>query len=237
MTAAALKPMGLPPEALAAFAATFARAGIDVIKDDQGLSDQPYCRFADRVRAVTEALDRVAQETGRAPLYAPFLAPVPRDLPARLELLADLGVRAVMVSPMLAGAGLLAELAREEGLAILAHPSWGGTTRIAPALLFGRIFRLLGADASIFPHAGGRFAWSEATCRDVADRLREPWHGLAPALPVPAGGMSLERIPELVRFYGRDVMLLVGGNLYLAGERLEERARAFARAVAGEEVR
>ncbi len=232
LTAAALKPMGLAPETLAGFAAAFARAGIDVIKDDQGLVDQEACRFEDRVRAVTRALERVADETGRKALYAPYLSGSPRELPARLELLAGLDVRAVMVSPMLAGAGLLHDLAREGRLAILAHPSWAGAARVAPALLLGRIFRLLGADASIFPHAGGRFAWTAATCRALADRLREPWHGLAPALPVPAGGMTLERIPELVRFYGRDVMLLVGGSLYLAGDRLEERAREFARAVA-----
>ncbi len=238
LTAAALKPMGLSPEALADFAATFARAGIDLVKDDQGLVDQETCRFEDRVRAVTRALDRVADETGRRPVYAPYLAGSPRELPARIELLARLGIRAVMVSPMLAGVGLLADLAREGRLVILAHPSWGGAGRVAPELLLGRLFRLLGADASIFPHAGGRFAWREETCRAIADRLREPWHGLAPALPVPAGGMTLDRIPELLRFYGRDVMLLVGGSLYLAEDRLEERARAFVRAVteASEEV-
>ncbi len=152
--------------------------------------------------------------------------------PRRRDLLRDLGIRAVRVSPMLAGVGLLHELAREGRLAILAHPSWGGVGRVAPEILLGRIFRLLGADASIFPHAGGRFAWSRETCRSLAARLREPWHGLAPALPVPAGGMTLERIPELVRFYGRDVMLLLGGSLYLAGRHLEERARTFVDAVA-----
>ena len=232
LTAAALKPMGLSAEALAGFAATFARAGIDVIKDDQGLVDQETCRFEERVRAVSRALDRVADETGRRPVYAPYLAGSPRELPPRIELLATLGIRAVMVSPMLTGVGLLSDLAREGRFAILAHPSWGGAGRVAPELLLGRLFRLLGADASIFPHAGGRFAWSEETCGALAGRLREPWHGLAPALPVPAGGMTLDRIPELVRFYGRDVMLLVGGSLYLAGARLGERVREFAEAVA-----
>ncbi len=232
LTAAALKPMGLSAEALAGFAAVFARAGIDVIKDDQGLLDQATCRFEDRVRAVTRAVEREAERTGRRAVYVPYLAGSPGQLPRRLDLLRDLGIRAVMVSPMLAGVGLLHELAREGRLAILAHPSWGGVGRVAPEILLGRIFRLLGADASIFPHAGGRFAWSRETCRSLAARLREPWHGLAPALPVPAGGMTLERIPELVRFYGRDVMLLLGGSLYLAGRHLEERARTFVDAVA-----
>ena len=51
--------------------------------------------------------------------------------------------------------------------------------------------------------------------------------GLRPALPVPAGGMSVARVREMVQFYGIDAMLLVGGTLYRAGDGLAERAREF----------
>jgi hypothetical protein len=44
--------------------------------------------------------------------------------------------------------------------------------------------------------------------------------------------MSVERVPEIVADYGRDSMLLIGGNLLLAGERLAERSRDFVTAVA-----
>jgi len=37
---------------------------------------------------------------------------------------------------------------------------------------------------------------------------------VAPSLPVPAGGMTLERVPEMVEFYGEDVILLIGGALH-----------------------
>ena len=52
-------------------------------------------------------------------------------------------------------------------------------------------------------------------------------------MPVPAGGMKLERVDELVDFYGPDTMLLIGGDLLIAGERLVERGREFAAKVAG----
>ena len=39
--------------------------------------------------------------------------------------------------------------------------------------------------------------------------------------------MSVERVEEIVRFYGRDCMLLVGGSLYLAGAELLDRTRSF----------
>jgi len=45
-------------------------------------------------------------------------------------------------------------------------------------------------------------------------------------LPVPAGGMSVERAAEIVRAYGNDAMLLVGGSLLAAGDGLAS-ARAL----------
>jgi ribulose-bisphosphate carboxylase large chain len=50
---------------------------------------------------------------------------------------------------------------------------------------------------------------------------------MRPAVPVPAGGMTLSRVPELLDFYGTETMLLIGGNLLAARERLVEETRAF----------
>jgi ribulose-bisphosphate carboxylase large chain len=55
---------------------------------------------------------------------------------------------------------------------------------------------------------------------------------IKPALPVPAGGMGLERVPELVREYGADTVLLIGGSLLIAREHLAQRSRDFVAAVA-----
>ncbi len=120
-------------------------------------------------------------------------------------------------------------LGREyQDLALLAHPTLGGAARIAPDVLIGRLFPLIGADAVIFPNHGGRFGYSETHLP-----ARSPTGARdAGALPVPAGGMTLARVPELLGFYGADTMLLIGGNLLQAGEQLGERARAFANRVA-----
>jgi ribulose-bisphosphate carboxylase large chain len=45
-----------------------------------------------------------------------------------------------------------------------------GAARITPPLLLGKLFRLFGADAMIFPHHGGRFGYSAATCRNCRTR-------------------------------------------------------------------
>ena len=50
----------------------------------------------------------------------------------------------------------------------MAHPTMAGAARIAPPLLIGKVFRLLGADAVIFPNHGGRFGYSPEICRRLA---------------------------------------------------------------------
>jgi ribulose-bisphosphate carboxylase large chain len=46
-------------------------------------------------------------------------------------------------------------------------------------------------------------------------------------MPVAAGGMSVGRVPEMIDFYGRDVMLLIGGSLLTEGDALLARTREF----------
>ncbi len=228
LTATALKPQGLGPHALAELAATFARAGIDVIKDDHGIANQAYAPFAERVVAVQRAVDEANAATGGRSVYAPTLSGGPSALIAQARLAREAGVRAVLAAPMLSGLPVLAELVREHlDLPVLAHPAFAGAQRIAPPLLLGTLFRLFGADAVIFPNYGGRFSYDADSCLALAARARDPLGHFGPALPVPAGGMSAARVDEMVDFYGRDVMLLVGGALLEAGAGLPAAAAAF----------
>ena len=227
LASAALKPMGLGPEALAEICYRFAVAGIDLIKDDHGLADACHCPLEARAEACLEAIERAADETGWRPVYAPNLIGPPAALARQLETVTRLGAGAVVVAPMIVGLPAFQEMVGRSALPVIAHPALGGRSGITTGLLLGTLFRLYGADAVIFPHVGGRFPFDEGLCRDVAGRLRRSWKSIRPALPVPAGGMSVERVREMVDFYGPDVMLLVGGTLYRSANRLEARAREF----------
>jgi ribulose-bisphosphate carboxylase large chain len=144
----------------------------------------------------------------------------------------DAGLRAAMVAPMVSGVSNVQRLVADNpDFAFLAHPAMGGAARIAPPLLIGKLFRLLGADAVVFPNHGGRFGYSPETCRALAQAALADWHGFGSAVPVPAGGMTLERVPEMLDFYGRDIMLLIGGALLKARDRLTAETAAFVQAV------
>ena len=226
LLATALKPMGLRPAQLAALCGTFARAGIDLIKDDHGLANHPFCPFEDRVEACLAAVEAAARETGRRALYVPNVTGTPDRVRRQIEFARQMGVRAVILSPMVVGLPLLHELASESGgLPIVAHPAFGGVLRAAEPALFGKLFRWYGADAVIFPHAGGRFSYSEATCRAIASALLAPHPRARPAFPAPAGGIRVERVGELLDFYGNDCILVIGGSLYQAGDALFDRTR------------
>jgi ribulose-bisphosphate carboxylase large chain len=229
LTAAAMKPQGLPVAELARMCRTFALAGVDIVKDDHGIADQTYSPFAERVRACQAAIGEAVAASGKPAFYAPHLIGTPRILRDHARLARDAGVRVVLVAPMLVGLPAFRDLVDEfPEFVYLAHPSFGGAARLAPPVLFGKIFRLLGADAPIFVNYGGRFAYPPEECAELAAMARAPWGGLRPALPVPAGGMRLDRVDELLSFYGPDTMLLIGGNLLLAeGEALLARAHEF----------
>lgn len=232
MTCTALKPIGSTVADLARMTGVFAEAGIDVIKDDHGWAARGQASFEQRVVACQREIERANRGRPGQTLYAPALSGAFETLRQQVRFARDHGVRAVLVTPMIAGVSNFQALRREfADMALLAHPALAGN-QIAPEALLGTLFRAFGADAVIFPNHGGRFSYSRATCQAVATRLREPQPGQRPALPVPAGGMAVERVPEIVAEYGVDSMLLIGGSLLMARDRLAARSRAFVEAVA-----
>jgi ribulose-bisphosphate carboxylase large chain len=232
LTCSALKPQGLPPASLARLAANMAEGGIDFIKDDHGLADQTYSRFAERVPACADAVGDVAARRGSITRYLPSLSGNLDQLRQQADIAARSGLNAVLVAPMIVGLASFHRLVRDfPSLAFMAHPAMGGAARIAPSCLLGTLFRLFGADATVFPNHGGRFGYSPAECRRLAEKALGALDGLKPTVPVPAGGMSLERVPDMLDFYGPDVMVLIGGSLLAARERLAAETARFVEAV------
>jgi ribulose-bisphosphate carboxylase large chain len=232
LTASVLKPIGLTVEETGSLCHTLALSGIDIIKDDHGLADHSFNPFAKRLEACLNATRKASQETGRKTLYVPNLVGQPGTVMHQAWQAKHLGAEAVMVSPMVLGLPFLNELAEDIGLPILAHPAFSGALRIAPEALLGKLFRLYGSDAVIFPNSGGRFSFSRAVCDGITRALRAP-DVVAPSFPVPAGGMKIEGLTSALQHYGMDTVLLIGGSLLDAPgtEAVLSRGREFVAAV------
>ena len=231
LTCTALKPQGSSVADLARLARTFALAGIDVIKDDHGIANQAAHPFEQRVIAVQRAINEANRETGGNTVYAPTFSGGGLSLREQARVANEHGVKMALVAPMLVGIPAFVELQVDLAIPVMAHPAFAGATRMAPPVVLGKLFRLFGADATIFPNYGGRFGYSRETCLEITRVAREPSHGMRPALPVPAGGMTVDRVEEMVGDYGTDTMLLIGGGLLSAREKLLEKTREFVRKV------
>ncbi|MYJ68089.1 MAG: hypothetical protein F4087_06205, partial [Gemmatimonadetes bacterium] len=180
MVCAAIKPLGLSPAELAGLAAAFARAGVDFVKDDHGLAEQPAAPFAERVEVVADAVAEANAATGGHAQYLPNVTGALDTLEERLEGAVAAGLAGLLISPGLAGMDAvrwIAEGPRE--LAVMAHPAFAQTAPgrgegIAPEVLLGTLHRVAGADMVIYPNVGGRFGWTEDVCLAINRRLRQP---------------------------------------------------------------
>lgn len=255
LLATAIKPRGLPLANLAGLAGSFAHGGGDIVKDDQNLVHADFDGFRAHVDACADAVDQANAATGRRCLYLPHLSGPDEELERRAEYVHRRGLAGALLCPLVLGLDRARMLAERYQLLFMAHPALSGAYTngeregISPAVLLGTFFRLAGADISVFPSPGGRFAVSDEDCAGIGTALQAPLAGLASALPAPGGGLQPGQVEELSLHYGSEAVWLLGGSLHGAeggieagtrrlldamrarfGERLEEPRAAWASA-------
>lgn len=230
-----LKPLGLSPIELADLAYQFGLGGLDLVKDDQGLADQPFCPFDERVARCAEAVTEANRETGRHCLYVAHVSGPWEMMCHRARAAKQAGAGGLLVCPGLTGFDALRHLAQDDTLAlpILSHPNLLGSyyvhpeSGIAPAVLFGRLPRLAGADVSIYPNFGLEFPISREDCRAIASACHSPWGQLNPIFPTAAGRMGIERVPEMCELYGHEALFILGSSIQRERAGLVKACRTF----------
>ncbi|WP_109471954.1 RuBisCO large subunit C-terminal-like domain-containing protein [Ornithinimicrobium cavernae] len=222
LLATALKPMGSTSAELAATAGVLAEAGIDLIKDDHSLGDQPWSPWRERVARCAEAVREANARAGTSARYLPSLNVPAHEVLQRAHEANELGAEGLLVLPGITGFDAMRALADDDDLAlpIMSHPSMLGSHVVNPGqgldhgILLGLVNRLAGADMVVFPNYGGRFGFSVEQCARIRDECAVERPGLRSALPTPGGGMTLARVPEILDLFGHDVVLLIGGALH-----------------------
>jgi len=227
LLATALKPMGSTDKELAETAAAFARGGGDIVKDDQNIVDMSNSVFRSRVGRIAEAVSQTKC------LYFPHLSGPQEELEDRLRFVLGLGLKGVLICPAIVGLDTMRYLAARRKAVFMAHPSYSGSLYaershgIEHSLYLATFMRLAGADITVFPNAGGRFAFTPEECRAIAARSRSPLGGFASIWPAPGGGMNLDNAAGMASDFGSDAIWLVGGRLLMHPGGPEAGARAF----------
>jgi ribulose-bisphosphate carboxylase large chain len=235
----AIKPIGLSAADLADLTYRCALGGIDIVKDDHSLTDQPYAPFNERVDRCAEAMARANRETGKRCVYAPNITAPAHLIAGRARYARDAGAGALLISPAITGLDAMRAIADDDAIAlpVLSHPAFCGHFVVHPDhgfshyLYYGQLQRLAGADASIYVNAGGRFQVRPEDSLEAAAGCAADMGPIRKSLPLPGGGMTRERIPQLIEAYGHEVIFLVGGGLHRQGPDLVANARDLLQAV------
>lgn len=199
-----------------------ALGGVDLIKDDEILFENPLTPLEKRVEACMDAARRAEAETGQKLLYAVNLTGTTSKLAANARKAIDAGANALLFNVLAYGYDVLHELSSDKSIQvpIAAHPAMAGAMYpsphygIAASLLLGKLMRLAGADLVLFPSPYGSVVMPKEENLAVKDALLAPLHGLRTSFPVPSAGIHPGLVPLILKDFGTDVVVNAGGGIH-----------------------
>ncbi|MFC7250099.1 type III ribulose-bisphosphate carboxylase [Halomicroarcula sp. GCM10025324] len=222
ITATVPKPkVGLSTEQHAQIGYEAWTGGLDLLKDDENLTDQAFNPFEDRLTETLAQRDRAQDETGDPKSYLLNVTASGREMLERVDLAAEHGCEYVMVDVVTAGWAAVQQVRERcatHGLAIHAHramhagfdrlPDHGVSMRV-----LAQVARLCGVDQI---HTGtanlGKLANEDTVGINAwlyADR-----YGLRDVLPMASGGLHPGLVPELVARCGTNIGVQAGGGVH-----------------------
>lgn len=215
-----------------------ALGGVDLVKDDEILFDNPLTPFEKRITTSKEVLRNVFDETGHRTLYAVNLSGRTSKLRDKAKRARELGADALLFNVHAYGLDVLQELAEDEdiGLPLMAHPAFSGAFTssafygVATPLALGKLTRYAGADFSLFPSPYGSVALEKSAALALGAELTEE-STLNRAFPVPSAGIHPGLVPKLIDDYGIDSIINAGGGVHGHPDGAAGGGKAFRQAV------
>jgi 2,3-diketo-5-methylthiopentyl-1-phosphate enolase len=218
-----IKPaIGLTPEQGANLLFQTALGGVDIIKDDEVLSDPDFSPALRRLEHYLRKLEQAEAETGDRKLYALNVTDEPERCLRKAEIAVANGANAIMVNFLPAGLGLVSSLARNPKISvpILAHHDFGGALYASPwhgissPLLYGKLARLSGIDLQVVPTSYGKFGLAYEKYVRILLGLRSPLHNKKRPFPVIGGEVRPGSLPQVLDDAGHDCVVAAGGAIY-----------------------
>lgn len=232
-----IKPkVGLDPVRTADVAEQAALGGLDLIKDDETLTDQKFCPLDERVTAVMDRLNKVHDRTGKLTFYAVNVTVGADQIVERAERAVDLGANMIMVDILTAGFSAVQALTDERiGVPIHIHRTMhGALTRGKFGISMPVIAKLARMTGGTNLHIGtysGKMEHNFAEIDRSRDILREPWGDFKPMFPAVSGGIYPQLVKANLDHYGIDCILQAGGGIHGHPEGTVAGAKAMFQAV------
>ncbi len=211
--------------------------GLDLLKDDENLSNQKFNPFEKRVKLSLKMRDKAEKETGEKKSYLiNVTAPTTDEMLRRAKFVANEGGEYAMIDVITSGwtsVRTLREHCADLGLAIHAHRAFHGAFDRNPKhgfsnLAVGEVVRLLGVDQYHIGTHIGKMVSPKHEVLDVQEHitqqkvkenlkehcLSEDWLNMKNVFPVASGGLQPALIPYIVGMLGTDIMLQLGGGVH-----------------------
>lgn len=212
--------------------------GIDLLKDDENLTDQAFNPFHDRLTESFAARDRAEEETGEKKSYLINVTADTNTMLERIDMVNEVGGEYVMVDVITTGWGAVQPVQKrcaELGLAIHAHramhaafdrlPDHGISMRV-----LAQVSRLCGVDQL---HTGtadlGKLANEDTV--GINEWLYGDLYGMNDVLPMASGGLHPGLVPEVINRCGTNIGIQAGGGIHGHPDGTHAGAKAFRQAV------
>lgn len=221
--------------------------GLDLLKDDENLTDQSFNTFEDRLTESLARRDKAEEETGDTKSYLVNVTGAGTEMLERVDMAAEHGCEFVMVDVVTTGWGAVQQVrerAGKHGQAIHAHramhaafdriPTHGVSMRV-----IAQIARLVGVDHIHTGTADLGKLENEDTV-GINEWLSSDLYGMADLLPVASGGLHAGLVGTLVDRLGTNIAVQAGGGVHGHPEGTHAGSIALRRAVeaaaAGESI-
>jgi ribulose-bisphosphate carboxylase large chain len=234
-----IKPkVGLTPEDTAAVAYEAAIGGVDLIKDDETLTDQAFCPIEKRLPAVMKRLQDAKDETGREVLYAVNITSRADQIVKRALHAIDLGANMIMIDIFTSGFGALQALGEDPRIRVPIHvhrtmhaaftrnPEHGIAMRP-----LAQIIRWIGADQLHTGTVSGKMSHDAPEVKASIEALTCACHGMKPTFPVSSGGLHPGKVAHELGTLGTNIILQAGGGIHGHPDGTAAGARAMRQAV------
>lgn len=230
---------GMSPEATAQVAYESAVGGVDIIKDDELISNPDYCPLIDRVRSVMEALKRADDKKGEKTLYTVNITDRTEKLLENAYRAIEAGANALMVSYSTIGLDATRMLTEDKNInvPILGHPAYNGVVYASPwsgmstSLIGAKLPRLAGLDMLISFSPYGKLTMLMDAYIDTGYKMISPFGNIKPVFPMPGGGTTQGHVEDIVKKSGFDVVIASGAGIHGHPMGSQAGAKAFRQAI------
>jgi len=230
--------VGLNPKEFGDVAYKVLSNGLDLVKDDENLVDQEFCKWRDRVDLVNRAMDAAERETGEKKLYCCNISDSSIErMEKRLDYMHSHGLKLVMLDAFVLGMPAtmhMTNLAHRYRMFTHAHRAgYAALHRGNYGYSFGvleKFYRLIGLDQIHVgtgvgkmdgaPHTIRRFA-RIATNMEVKAGIAEGGleisrfdKSIAPVMPVASGGLHAGLTEGIYEIFGSDFTMQAGGGVH-----------------------